>query len=76
MCSRHGTGSQDHGQSSQLHQGQLRNFAGLPSSVVNVIDDSLDLSEDIFSSFQKFQVKILKEREKLNLAGRFASVKG
>lgn len=77
MCSRHSTGSRDHGHSSRLHRGQLRNFAALASSVVNVIDDSRDLSEDIFSSFPKFQLKILKEHKKLNPpAGRFASVKG
>lgn len=75
LCSRHSTGSQDYGHGSQLCQGQLRNFAAPASSIVNVIDDSLDLSEDIFSSFPKFQPKILKEHDKLNPAGRFASVK-
>lgn len=36
----------------------------------------MDLPEYIFSSFPKFQIKILKVCEKLNPDGRFASVKG
>lgn len=43
---------------------------------MNVIGVSLDLSEDIFSSFPKFHLRILKEHEKLNPDGRLALVKG
>lgn len=61
LCSRYSTGRQDHRHNSQARQGQLRNFAALASSILNVIHDSLNLSKDIFSSFPTFQLKILKE---------------
>lgn len=75
VCSRYSTGSRDHRHNSQVRQGQLRNFAALASSILNVIYDSLNLSKDIFSSFPKFQLKIVKEW-KMESSWRFASVKG
>lgn len=75
LCSGYSTGSQDHRHSSQVYQGQLRNFAALANSIANVIYDSLNLSGGIYSSFPKFQLKISKEW-KMESSWRFASAKG